>query len=120
MYTIKNKAGYIVITFSGYITFQLLLEALLKEMSLPDYPKKNDIWVFRKENTFLSQTAISAIVPVIRKLYPEHRERSKTAIVATNGFNSAVAALFTSEAGELPYEINVFGKMDPAALWVSR
>jgi hypothetical protein len=119
MYTIKNNAAYIAITFSGYITYQLLLEAFLKEVTMPDYAKKNDIWIFKDHNTFLSQTAISAIVPVIRKLYPENSVRNKTAIVATNGFNSTIAAIFASEADELPYEIGVFGKVDKAAKWVT-
>jgi hypothetical protein len=121
MYNIINEAGYIVVTFSGYITFSLLLDSFLNEASIPDYQYKNRIWIFKEHDELsLSMSAITSAIPIITKLYPKLPEQQKMAIVMDNNLHRSLAGILAREAGKIPYCINLFRSIESAVQWVSR
>jgi hypothetical protein len=121
MYSIINEAGYIAVTFSGYITFSLLIESFLKETSMPDYHYKNRIWIFKEHDDLsLGISAITSAIPIITKLYPKHPVHKKTAIVMSNVAHRAVAGIFARESAKIPYCISLFRNLESAVQWVTR
>jgi hypothetical protein len=121
MFSVISKPGYIAVTFSGYITFSMLLESFLNEASMPDYHYKNRIWIFKEHDDLsLSMSAITSAIPIITNLYPKQPENNKTAIVLSNGSHKAVAGIFAQQAARIPYCLGLFRNLESAVQWVTR
>jgi hypothetical protein len=121
MFSIISEAGYIAVTFSGYVTFSMLLESFLNEASMPDYHYKNRIWIFKEHDDLsLSMSAITSAIPIITNLYPKHPVHNKTAIVMSNCSHKAVAGIFAREDAKIPYCVGLFRNLESAVMWVNR
>jgi hypothetical protein len=118
MYSIQNNVSYILVSFNGNLNDSDLQNAIDAVETHPDYPVKNDIWVFSDCLPFLSYSSFAAIVQRIADRYPASALRSKTAIVTTKGYNTALASIFKREADRLPYNIDIFSNVEQASQWI--
>jgi hypothetical protein len=96
-------------------------EAVGRLLKMPEYPDKNDIWVFHDGPIKLSYEAMYKLRDLIKEHYPENATRSKTAIVLATklGLQMALAKSFALIASDLPYEIRIFTNLGSAEDWIS-
>ena len=95
------------------------MECIGKLSGTPEYPKKNDIWVFRTGPVMLVDDDFYKLKDIINEYYPQNASRTKTAIVFETGVQFGMANELLSIAEELPYQIRVFNDFDSAENWVT-
>jgi hypothetical protein len=118
MYSIHNQESHISVRFSGDVNDTSLLQAVHDVASLPEYAFKNDVWIFTDCPAFVSYSKFGPVIMNIENMYLANASRTKTAIVTTTGYNTALASIFAREAASLPYEIRVFSDIDSAEAWI--
>ena len=113
-----NK-DYILVEPSIGIIYWEILECIGKLRGTSEYPKKNDIWVFRTGPLMLEYGDLFKLKDIINEYYPENVSRTKTAIVVESGMQFGLANEFIDIADQLPYQIKVFNELNAAEKWVT-
>ncbi len=114
--TINN--GYILVE-PNEVDYWEIWEGIGAEINLPEFPDKNDIWLFNDCPVKLTYVDLYRLRDFIQENYPENAKRTKTAIVVKSGLQSAMAETFGQIAAEdLPFEVGVFTDFKLAEEWV--
>ena len=114
---IKVKKDYILVE-PKEVDYWEIWEGVGKLRNLPEFPEKNNIWVFNEGQIKLNYEDLYKLNDYIKEIYPEKMTRIKTAIVVETGVQSALAILFSQIAENLPLEIKVFTDFQAAEYWI--
>lgn len=115
---ITIKKDYILVEPSE-VDYWEIWEGIGAELNSPDFPEKNDIWIFHDGPVKLTYADLYRLKDFIKENYPENANRYKTAIVVESGLQSAMAETFGQIAAEnLPFEVGVFTDFQLAEEWV--
>jgi hypothetical protein len=114
---ITVKKDYILVEPRA-VDFWEIWECIGAAINLPEFPEKNDIWLFHDGPIKLSYVDLYRLKDFIQKYYPENASRNKTAIVVESGIQAAMATFFIQVADGLPFEIRVFTDFKLAEDWV--
>jgi hypothetical protein len=116
---ITVKKDHILVEPSG-VDYWEIWEGIGAEINLPEFPEKNDIWVFHDGPVKLTYVDLYRLKDFIQENYPEKVNRNKTAIVVESGIQKAMAESFGQIAAEdLPFEVKVFADLQLAEEWVN-
>ena len=119
MLKIDSSDHYIRVIFSDLVDEHELVYAIKAVAALPEYPEKNDLWVFEECTFNFSHSKISSLIQVIGSVYPPSPSRTKTAILTNSELHYAFCKLFCDEAESLPYTIRVFTQHSEAEAWLN-
>ncbi len=115
---ITVKKDYILVEPSE-VDYWEIWQGIGEELKLPEFSKKNDIWVFHEGQIKLTYDDLYRLKDFIYENYPENAQRTKTALVVESGIQAALAESFGQiAADELPFEIQVFTDFKSAEQWV--
>jgi hypothetical protein len=115
---ITIKKDYILVEPSEVDYWEIWV-SIGAELNSPDFPEKNDIWIFHDGPVKLTYVDLYRLKDFIKENYPENANRNKTAIVVESGLQSAMAETFGQIAAEdLPFEVGVFTDFKLAEEWV--
>jgi hypothetical protein len=115
---ITVKKDYILVE-PKEVDYWQIWESIGKVRNLPEFPEKNDIWVFHDGPIKLTYVDLYKLKDFVKEIYPENVKRSKTAIVVESGLQSAIALFFAQIAKDLPFEIKVFFDFQTAENWIT-
>jgi len=119
VYELHLDGRHLVIALRGAITRDAVEAACKAILAHPDYPHRNDIWVFGDLPILLNQGDLFRLVDLVAARYPAEATRERTAIVVRGGFATAVAEMWCSASERLPYQTQVFASLADAEAWVS-
>ncbi len=94
---IAIKKDYILVEPSE-VDYWEIWASIGAELNLPEFPNKNDIWVFRDGPIKLTYVDLYKLKDFIQENYPENAKRNKTALVAETGIQKAMAEFFVQIA----------------------
>ena len=118
MYEISSRDDYLQITFRTDVDYPQILLAVEELLSREDYANRDDIWIFDTNKVDISFEQLEIIAQALMNKYPTRAVRSKTAMVAVSGFQSAIVSEFIEVAGFLPYELRLFHSLREAEGWI--
>ena len=119
VFHISDTEKYLKVEFNGQMDLPTITRAINATMDRPDYPHRNDIWVLEGSDLALQFENLAQITEMIKGRYPVNATRTKTALVASPGFNASIAQLWIESAQVLPQEIKMFSGLKPAEDWVN-
>ena len=115
---ITDKKDYILVEPQENEYWEIW-EAIGRLLKMPEYPDKNDIWIFHEGPLDLVYDDLYKLRDFIKENYPQNTTRSKTALVVESGLQKAMAESFAQIAIDLPYEIKVFSDIQSAEDWIA-
>jgi hypothetical protein len=119
MLNIDSDYQYIRIIFSDTVNEDELVYAIKAVAALPEYPEKNDMWVFDGCMFNFSHSKMSSLIQIIGSVYPPSPSRTKTALLTNSELHYAFCKIFCEEAESLPYSIRVFTQRSEAEAWLN-
>ena len=114
---ITVKKDHILVEPSG-VDYWEIWEGIGAEINLPEFPEKNDIWVFHDGPVKLTYVDLYRLKDFIQENYPDNAKRKKTALVVATGIQTAMANFFIQIGEDLPFEIKVFSDFQAAEDWI--
>jgi hypothetical protein len=117
-YCIKHHPVFVEVEVWGETSTEEVLTAVYQIHE--QYPRKEqaDLWSLSRE-TMLPLSVFPTIVKAIGGLCGDGHVYRRSAIVASDRFQKAMADMYRSEATALPFEIGVFTSRDDAVRWLS-
>jgi tRNA A37 threonylcarbamoyladenosine biosynthesis protein TsaE len=116
---ITVKKDYILVE-PEEVDYWEIWEGIAKEMSLPEFPEKNDIWIFHEGPVKLTYVDLYRLKDFIEENYPENAIKNKTAIVVESGTQKAIAESFIQITVNLPFKIKAFSDLKSAEDWITK
>ncbi|MCX6996871.1 MAG: STAS/SEC14 domain-containing protein [Kiritimatiellaeota bacterium] len=116
-YSIEKTPDFVEVHIRGDTSGRDVLTVL--EQLTKEYPRKEicDLWVLSSE-CVIPFGAFSTIVEKLKGAVANDFVGCKTALVVTDAFQMAQAAMYRHEAAALPFEIRVFMSRDQAVEWL--
>jgi len=114
---ITEKDDYLLVEPEA-VNYWEIWECICAELSLPQFPEKNDIWVFQKGPVKLTYVDLYRLKEFIQDNYPKTAKRNKTALVVETDIQAATAEFFIQIAEDLPFEIKIFTDFHSAEDWI--
>jgi hypothetical protein len=119
MFKIDSSYHYIRVIFSDLVDEHELVYAVKAVAALPEYPEKNDIWVFDGCTFNFSHSKISSLIQIIDSVYPPSPSRTKTALLTDSELHYAFFKIVCEEAESLPYSMRAFTQLSEADAWLN-
>jgi hypothetical protein len=117
---ITVKKDYVLIEPKAAADFWEIQRGIARLFYVPEIPKKNRIWLFRKNPQKLTEDDLYKIRDLLKENYPEDSSINKTAIVVEDGLQSNMAKAFVRIAKDMPHEFRVFSSLAEAESWVKK
>ena len=116
-YSIKRQNGFVEVEVWGETSAAEIIAAVNEIHA--EYPRKecSDLWVLARES-MLPLSTFPTIIEAIVGLCGEDHVYRRSAIVASDQFQKAMADMYRSEADTLPFEVGVFISRDDAIQWL--
>ena len=92
-------------------------EAVGRLLKMPEYPDKNDIWVFRKGHVDFLYADLFKLKDFIKNHCSARAKRKKTAIVVETRTQLSLAESYANMGRDLPRKIKVFTDFKAAEEW---
>ena len=115
---ITIKKDYILVEPSKGVNYWEIYEGVGELLTMKEFPRKNDVWVFRNGPVRLSYEDLYKLKDFVTVHYPKNFKGHKTAIVVETGFQSALSKIYAIITDVLPFEIKVFSDIQSAENWI--
>jgi hypothetical protein len=116
---LTSAKDYIIVEFSTGMDFWEIMESIPKLCSMPEFLKKNDIWVFRVGKLQILYADLYKIKDTVERFFPQCAKDKKTAIVTETGIQHSLATMYSDIGKDLPREIKAFSDLKSARDWVT-
>jgi hypothetical protein len=116
-YRIREKEGYIEVRVSGDTSEWEVLGIVYRLWRRDPHKKVPDLWVFAPD-AVVHVSAFGFIAKGIARLCPPGFRGTKSAMVATGGFQHAAMELYRAAAKDQPFELRVFPSRAEALQWL--
>jgi hypothetical protein len=117
---ISIKENYILVKPPKGINYNEIIFALSRLLSMPEFLRKNDIWVFREGKMDIAYSDLYKIKEFVEKNFPKGSKKRKTAIVIETGMQKSLAELYAKMEENLPHEIKTFLDFNAAEEWINK
>jgi hypothetical protein len=116
-YSVKHGENVVEVEVWGQTSTAEVLAAINEIHAA--YPRKErpDLWTLSRE-AMLPLSVFPTIVQAIKGLCGGDQVYRRSAIVASDRFQRAMADMYRIEAAELPFELGVFSSKDKAMEWL--
>ena len=112
------EKNYILLKPPSELNLWNILTSIAILFSLPDFQKKDDIWLLSEGHTDVLYSDLEQIGLVAEKNFPKLANRGKTAIVVKNDQQYNLAVLYADVGKKLPRKIKVFRDLNSAKKWI--
>lgn len=118
--TITVKDHYILVE-PREAEFYEIWETLGQLLQMPEYPKKDVIWLFRPGPLKIAYDDLYRIKDFLKENYPENaKPDKKVAMVIPTGLGTAMATEYTKIVENLPVEFKIFPDLAAAEKWITQ
>jgi hypothetical protein len=118
MHEIIREKSYLKIHLRDSISYAQLIETITELYRHPDFPHSNTMWFISSGMAVISAQELDKIRDFIQENYPSGCTRTRTALVAPQGMNAALAQLFADQQDQLEFEAKVFHEEISAEAWL--
>ncbi len=119
MYKISIEKECLLVQFNANFDYSTIKQVMYKEMTLPDFPRKNDLWLIGEHRADLRLGDIQKLVDDFSRLYPRNMGAKKTAIVVQAGLTAAILELLAKGMeSRFPISCRIFASRKAAEEWL--